>query len=79
MYTKVAGENRQFLLVPNLTQLPKTLAPGEYFNEASQDLSVLDQPLEYLAAWDSLGRVYKAGRRDMKSIRQEVNKKGRNP
>jgi len=51
--------------------LPKTLAPGDYFTGYTNDLSVLEPKLKYLAAYDSLGRTFKAPKKTVKKLKEK--------
>ncbi len=70
----VGGDRSAFMIVPHDGTVPRMLAPGEYLLEYTEDLSVFDKPVKFLAAWDSLDRAHKCSRRDLKRILNEVRK-----
>ena len=73
--THVGGArgDKHFMITPNVTAWPKALGPGEYVLEYTKDLSVLDDKLRFLAAWDSLGRVYRVKRRVVRHLKKQAS------
>lgn len=72
--TKIGGRNKRgstrshFVLI-TAKQLPVKLEPGEEWDDTSADVSSLDpQKVRYLAAWDSMGKVHKVPRRQLKEL-----------
>jgi hypothetical protein len=51
--------------------LPVTLEPGEYFSSQTDDFSILDEKLKFLAAYDSLERTFKAPRRVVRELKRK--------
>jgi hypothetical protein len=51
--------------------LPATLKPGEYFSSQTYDFSVLTSELRYLAAYDSLGRTFKAPAKNVRELKRK--------
>jgi hypothetical protein len=67
--TNIGGSIGETAFVVNTRDpLPRTLGPGDYFTGFSDDLSVLKQELEYLCAYDSLGRIFKASKKAVKEL-----------
>jgi hypothetical protein len=58
------------ILVPQ--QLPMKLDPGQVFSDASSDVAGLDQArVRFLGAWDTLGKIHKAPRRQVQALFRE--------
>ena len=73
-YVGAITRNGHNLMLRAHIPLPKTLQPSEYVMEYSQDLKILDNDLVDLVARDSLGRIFKAPRRQVKNlVRQQLN------
>ena len=51
--------------------LPTTLEPGRYFSSQTDDFSILDEKLKYLAAYDSLDRVFRAPRKVVRQLKRK--------
>ena len=66
---RIPKEDGYFILSTR-NPLPIVLDPGVSLHESTANLSVLDD-LKYVAAWDSLDRVYKANRRQLKALKRE--------
>lgn len=65
-----------FLLHANLP-LPRTLQPGEYVIDWMDDFSNLEpEDITELSAYDSIGKVYKAHKRDLAKVIEELKKRG---
>ena len=61
--TRVGGaQGNKTFTIPD-PSLPKCLYPGEFFEVSTKDLDFLNQELHCLAAWDSLGKIYKVKRK----------------
>ncbi len=55
------------IIVPQ--QFPMKLDPGQVFGDASSDVAGLDQArLKYLGAWDTLDKIHKAPRRQVREL-----------
>lgn len=77
MVTQIGGGQgkEHFLIVPRTGTLPRMLAPSEYLNDWAEDpVGVLlhRDGLKFLAAWDSLGRVYRVPKRRVKKLIAEA-------
>lgn len=71
MVTHFGGKSKKsnFMIIPR--NLPKMLAPGEYAQEWTDDLSFLNRNLLYLCAIDSLGEIHKAEKRVIRKLVKE--------
>ena len=69
LVTSVGGALSEKNFMINPRTLPKMLVPGDYLSEYTDDLSILDKDLKYLCAWDSLGKVYKAPRKQLNRLK----------
>ena len=54
--------------------LPKMLKPGEYIIESVADFSVLSENLKSLNAYDSLGREFKASRKQVEQLKKDYER-----
>lgn len=72
MLTHIGGRKKKnsFILNPH-QRLPRMLKPGEYVLEYSHSLEVLGQELVALTATDSLGRTWKAPRRQVRKLKSD--------
>lgn len=72
----VGGELQQkgknFIILPH-AQLPKTLAPGETMTEYSPDIEKL-RNAKSLCVWDTLGRIYRAPKQRVESVKVDLEK-----
>lgn len=71
MLTHIGGEMKQHHFIVNTDRLPLMLQPGEYILEYKDELSVLGADLKRLTAIDSVGRVWKAPRRQVKKLKAD--------
>lgn len=65
------------MLTKTNVQFPYTLDPGEYFTAYTDDLSMFDDDVRFLAVEDSLGRTYKARSRDVRRIKVRAMRRRR--
>ena len=61
-------------LIKTRNQLPLTLKPGEYILEYSDGIEIFEKDLKYLWAIDSIGKYYKAPRKQMKILFKDYPK-----
>jgi hypothetical protein len=81
LVTHIGGafsKDRHFM-VPTRGPMPRTLQPGEYLLEYSEDLSVLHQKPEALWAIDSIGKYWKIPRRRVRQLIRECQKESTPP
>lgn len=72
LLTHVGGATaKEGFMLTTHQPLPKMLQPGEYVLEYSDELSVLGPELKHLWAIDSLGRNFKAPRRQLKELKKK--------
>lgn len=70
--TNIGGSfGKTAFIVNTRNPLPRTLAAADYFTGFSDDLSVLKPDLIYLAAYDSLGRTFKAPNKTIKELKRK--------
>jgi hypothetical protein len=70
--THIGGgfKDKEFMLTPH-AQLPRMMQPGEYILEYTNSLNLLEDDLKFLAAIDSLGKKYKAPRKQVRRLKKE--------
>ncbi len=77
----IGGETKEkgfFIPFPLGEKLPKELKPGEFalFTSCSPDtFEMLNDNLEYLCAYDTLGKRYKANKKEFKNVINSVKSK----
>lgn len=70
--THVGGSFGQTaFIIDSREPLPITLEPGQYFSSQTDDFSALDERLKYLAAYDSLGRIFKAPKKMTRELKRK--------
>jgi hypothetical protein len=74
--TQIGGGYRtpgKHFIIATLHHLPKKLEPGETFDDASSDAKNLDaERVAFLGAWDSLSKVHKLPRRQLKALLKDL-------
>lgn len=75
MFTHIGGKlkKRDFMIITRQS-LPRMLQPGEYILEYTEKLDLLGPELKHLTAIDSLGRCWKAPRKQIKKLKTEYGK-----
>jgi len=69
----VTGKNREFIIANVYSDvLPARLEPYESVYPWTEDLSIFAKPIEFVGAWDSLGRLYKCSKRDLRFVVERV-------
>ncbi|TAN40727.1 MAG: hypothetical protein EPN22_17050 [Nitrospirae bacterium] len=72
MLTHIGGEMKEKdFMVKTRQPLPRMLQPGEYTLEFTHDLSVLGPELKRLTAIDSIGRVWKVPKKQVKKLKAD--------
>ena len=77
--THIGGRfrDKSGFMVQTHVAMPQTLQPGQYFIDWMDDFSNIDtDALVDLSAYDSIGNTYKASIKDMKEVKEEINKRG---
>lgn len=70
--TSIGGENNDgTAFIAKNAKVPKILQPGEYVIESMNDFSVLNVKLKALTATDSIGRTFRAPRKQLKKLKNE--------
>lgn len=59
-----------FIVIPQ--GLPKLLKESDYFNEYTDDLSILSPNLKKICVWDSAGREWKISRKNLKRLFKDL-------
>ena len=67
------AKDRHFM-VNTRGPMPRTLQPGEYFLEYSQDLSVLDDQPQALWAIDSIGNYWRISKKALRRLLTDYRK-----
>jgi hypothetical protein len=60
--------NGQHFLITTAKTLPIKLEPGESFDDYSSDARKVDGDITFLGAWDSVGKIHKLPRRQVKAL-----------
>jgi len=69
----VTGKTREFIIANEYSEvLPARLEPYGSVHPWTEDLSIFAEPIEFVGAWDSLGRLYKCSKRDLRFVVERV-------
>lgn len=64
------SDGKGFILTDD--NIPKTFSPGEYFMFMARSYEDMAGRVESLKCWDSLGREYKASRKDLRQVQKQL-------
>jgi hypothetical protein len=71
LHFKVTNVGRKAIVLDLIggRQLPLKLEPGEMFSDCSTEVKPTDaQRVQYYAAWDSIGREYRAPKKQQRAL-----------